>query len=105
MEWNNILRELNYYLANLYITDFNHHTKLRLIKLVGLPAHLMEFPSPAVATWFYIMEFAEGRNKLLPLLELIASPEEGNGDDQFLQGAIAKRKKAYTLDKKPCKRK
>ncbi|ACU60295.1 trypsin-like serine peptidase [Chitinophaga pinensis] len=103
MEWNNILRELNYYLANLYITDFNHHTKLRLIKLVGLPAHLMEFPSPAVATWFYIMEFAEGRNKLLPLLELIASPEEGNGDDQFLQGAIAMLKakkdvKSVTLD-------
>ncbi|WEK34508.1 MAG: serine protease [Candidatus Pseudobacter hemicellulosilyticus] len=85
MKWNELLTELNYYLANLYLWDTTNATKIRLTQKAGLPAMLINWQLPPVDVWFSILKNAADRDKVDVLLTGIIT--DGNENDEQLIGA------------------
>lgn len=88
MAWNNLLDQLTYYLANLYLLDITHTRKIQLFTSAGFKALDIRWNETPVNVWYQLLKHAADRNKVDKLLEAILKDEEGNSDDEFLKGAL-----------------
>ncbi|MGB8191903.1 MAG: hypothetical protein WCF67_08295, partial [Chitinophagaceae bacterium] len=88
MAWNNLLDQLTYHLANLYLTDITNTQKIRLFTSAGFQPFTIRWNESPIDIWFQLLKFAADRNKVEKLLEAILREQEGNADDDFLKGAL-----------------
>lgn len=88
MEWNNLLTQLNYYLAKLYILDTRGLKKVSLFERAQLATFDIDWGETPFVVWYQMLKWAAQRDKVDKLLEIILSAEEGNADNEFLKGAL-----------------
>jgi V8-like Glu-specific endopeptidase len=101
MEWNNLLRELNYYLAELYQSDTGYRRTRRIIQGAGMnPGFISAFQGTSVDVWFEIFDYARTRNpqKVTTLLESILT-EPDTSDDEFIKGTLKSLKENKNINK------
>jgi V8-like Glu-specific endopeptidase len=87
MEWNDMLDQLNYYLANLYITDTANLNKIAIAQRAKCQVFAINFNQTPVLVWFQIIRYAAERNKVDKLVEAVLA-EPQNADDEFLKGIL-----------------
>lgn len=88
MEWNNILTQLNYYLAKLYILDTRGLKKVSLFERAQFSTFDIDWGETPFVVWYQMLKWAAQRDRVDKLLEVILSAEEGNADNEFLKGAL-----------------
>lgn len=82
-----MLDQLNYYLANLYITDTANLNKIKIVQKAQFQVFSFNFNQTPVLVWFQIIKYAADRNKVHKLVEAVLA-EPGNEDDEFLKGVL-----------------
>lgn len=88
MEWNNLLTQLNYYLAKLYILDTRGLKKVSLYERANFETIDIDWGEKPFVVWYQMLKLAAQRDKVDKLLEVILSQEEGNSENEFLKGAL-----------------
>lgn len=100
MEWNNLLTQLNYYLAKLYILDTRGLKKVSLYERAQFELIDIDWGEKPFVVWYQMLKWAAQRNQVDKLLEVILSQEEGNSENEFLKGALKNiREKKDVMDK------
>lgn len=88
MEWNNLLTQLNYYLAKLYILDTRGTKKVSLFERAQFELIDIDWGETPFNVWYQMLKWAAQRDKVDKLLQVILSAEEGNAENEFLKGAL-----------------
>jgi V8-like Glu-specific endopeptidase len=101
VEWNNLLTQLNYYLAKLYILDTKSKLKVALFERAQFQTIGIDWGETPMVIWYQMLKYAAERDQVDKLLEVLLVPEEGNADNEFLKGALKNiREHKDVIDKK-----